>query len=207
MRSILEAKIAELNELAGQLKGLSEMKQGVAEDTEYPPHNAEQLRQTALKHKRDAIAALTAAQTLKVVLGARTKAEQITLMQHYVLEFGQSVSRNAKLSNNLADDDPQKEEVDRSGFTDSFVVAVLNEMLNDIAPAAAQVSPGPTAHPSMAGRLGQVISWTANLIALAIAAIALVFAQNDSTVIGIGIVIAALVWAAGRAMRYVLAGT
>ena len=33
-------------------------------------------------------------------------------MRHYVLEYGQSASRNAKLSNSLSDDDPRKEEVD-----------------------------------------------------------------------------------------------
>ncbi len=44
MRDIIEAKIASLEELAGQLKGLSNLKQGVADDQEYPPHNAEALQ-------------------------------------------------------------------------------------------------------------------------------------------------------------------
>jgi hypothetical protein len=45
LREILQAKIVSLEETAGQLKGLSELKQSVAEDEEYPPHNAEGLRE------------------------------------------------------------------------------------------------------------------------------------------------------------------
>jgi hypothetical protein len=67
MRDILEAKIASLEELAGQLKGLSELKQSVADDQEYPPHNADELLKKAREHKREAIAALTAVHTLKAV--------------------------------------------------------------------------------------------------------------------------------------------
>ena len=44
LRAILEAKIASLEEVAGQLKGLAELKQGIAEDTECPPENPESFR-------------------------------------------------------------------------------------------------------------------------------------------------------------------
>src|SRR5262245_21717501 len=83
MRAILEAKIALLEDLAGKLKGLSEMKQRIADEVDYPPKNPENFRQYALEHKQDAIAALTAAHTLKAVLAERTKAKQIALMRHY----------------------------------------------------------------------------------------------------------------------------
>ena len=139
MRDILEAEIASLEELAGQLKGLSEMKPRIA-DAEYPPKNPESFRRKALEHNRDAIAALTAAHTLKIILAARTKTEQIALMRHYVLEFGQQASRDAKLSKSLADDDPLKAKIDDSVSSSTFVVSTLNGILSDIAPAPAYVS-------------------------------------------------------------------
>src|SRR5215813_4697061 len=159
LQEILQAKITSFEEAAGQLKGLAELKQRIAEDTEYPPHNADALRQKAREHKRDAIGALIAKKTLEVVLAAKTQKEQIALMRHYVLEFGQEMSRKAKLSNSLADDDPQKWEVDEDGFQASFVVYTLNGILSDVAPEPPHyLSPPSTAHPTMAGRLGQVLS-------------------------------------------------
>ena len=134
LKDILEAKIASLEEMAGQLKGFSELKQSIAEDAKWAPENPELFRQKAREHKRDAIAALTAANTLKAILDQRTKAEQIALMRHYVLEFRQSASQNAKLSNSLADDDAQKAKVDDSGISDTFVVSTLNGILSDIPP-------------------------------------------------------------------------
>jgi|ERR1700730_3541916 hypothetical protein len=211
LREILQAKIVSLEETAGQLKGLSELKQSVAEDEEYPPHNAEGLREKAREHKRHAIGVLVAKGTLEVILGARTKEEQINLMRHYVLEFGQAMSRNARLSNSLPDDDPRKEEVDSEGCQASFVVSTLNGILSDVVPEPPYLSTGATAHPTMAGRLGQVLSWTANLIAVAIGGVFLVLAsydnQNAGVILMVGAVLAALVWMAGRALRYVLAGS
>ena len=55
-------------------------------------------------------------------------------MQHYVLEYGQSASRDARLSNNLADDDPRKKEVEEDGLAATFVQSVLNSILSDVAP-------------------------------------------------------------------------
>jgi hypothetical protein len=103
LREILQAEITWLEEMAGQLNGLDDLKLGVAEDKEYPPH------------KCHAIGVLMAKKVLEVTLSARTKDEQIALMRHYVLEFGQTMSRNARLSNSLADNDPRKEEVDDEG--------------------------------------------------------------------------------------------
>jgi hypothetical protein len=189
------------------------MKQRIAEDTEYPPHNLKEMRQRALEHKHDAMAAFTGVAALKAILGARTKAEQIALMRHYVLEFGQSASRNAKLSSSLADDDPEKEKADQSGLSGTFVVSLLNSILSEVAPAPAYAPSGFAAHPSMAGRLGQVLSWTANLIALAVIVMSFVIAQVSgikdagASIVVIGIVIAVLIWGAGRALRYVLAGS
>jgi hypothetical protein len=212
LREILQAEIASLGELAGQLKGLSEMKLSVANDVECPPEHPERFRQKAMEHNKQAIGALMAKQTLEVVLAARTEAEQIALMQHYVLEFGQEMSRKAKLSDSLADDDPQKQEVDDSGWQASFVATTLNRILSHVAPEPpVYLSPPSTAHPTMAGRLGQVLSWTANLIALAIAATFVVLAgyepHNASFLIGVGVVIAAVIWMIGRGIRYVLAGS
>jgi hypothetical protein len=154
---------------------------------------------------------LVAKGTLEVILGARTKEQQINLMRHYVLEFGQAMSRNARLSNSLRDDDPRKEEVDSEGCQASFVVSTLNGILSDVVPEPPYLSTGATAHPTMAGRLGQVLSWTANLIAVAIGGVFLVLAsydnQNAGVILMVGAVLAALVWMAGRALRYVLAGS
>lgn len=205
IRDILEAKMAALEESAGQLKALAEMQQRIAEDTEAPPKNSEKFRQKALEHKQGAIAALTAANTLKVVLTRRTKAQQIAVMRHYVLEFGQGQSRNARVANSLDDNDPQKEEVEQSGISASLVVAVLNGILSDIAPP-----PFFTEHSSMAGRLGLVLSWTANLIALAVIAVFLFAASWDSgnaaALALVGAAIAAVIWLVGRGLRYVLTG-
>ena len=189
MRDILEAKIASLEERAGQLKGLSEFKQRIAEDTEAPPENPESFRRKALEHKRDAFAALTAANTLKVILDQRTKKEQIALMRHYVLEFGQSASR---------DDDAQSA---------TFVVSTLNGILSDIAPAPAYVSPSTTVHPTIAGRLGQVLSWAAILVALATLGLFLVFAINDPNQASVFLIIGTVIAAVLCGLRYVVAGS
>jgi hypothetical protein len=60
LREILAANITSLEEAAGQLKGLSEFKQRIAEDAECPPHNPEEFRKKAREHKQDAKAALLA---------------------------------------------------------------------------------------------------------------------------------------------------
>src|SRR5262249_17927072 len=160
LQEILQAKITSLEEMAGQLKGLSKLKRNIVDDAENPPEHPERFRQKAMEHKRDAFAALAAKYILEeVVLAARTKAEQIALMRHYVLEFGQEMRRKAKLSNSLADDDPQKWEVDEDGFQASFVVYTLNGILSDVAPEPPHcLSPPSTAHPTLAAPLGQVLS-------------------------------------------------
>src|SRR5206468_1946637 len=116
----------------------------------------EELRENACEHKRHAIGALMAKQVLEVALSARTKEEQIAVMRHYVLEFGQAMSRNAQLSNSLTANDPRKEEVDSEGCQASFVVSTLNGILSDAAPEPPHyLSKRPAAHPTIAGRLGQ----------------------------------------------------
>ena len=159
LQEILQAKITSLEETAGQLKGLSELKRNIA-DAENPPEHPERFRQKPMEHRRDAFAALAAKYILEeLVLAARTKAEQIALMRHYVLEFSQEMRRKAELSNSLADDDPQKWEVDEDGFQASFVVSTLKGILSDVAPEPPHhLSPPSTARPTMAGRLGQVLS-------------------------------------------------
>jgi len=159
LQEILQAKITSLEEMAGQLKGLSELKGSIADDAQNSL-DPEQFRQKAMEHKRDAFAALAAKYILEeVVVAARTKAEQIALMRHYVLEFGQEMRRKAKLSDSLADGDPQKWEIDEDGFQASFVVSTLNSILSDVAPEPPHyLSPPSTAHPTMARRLGQVLS-------------------------------------------------
>jgi hypothetical protein len=153
LEAIIQAKIATLEEEAGKLKALSELKLRIADD-EHPPKKPEKFRETALEHKQDAIAVLTAVQTLKFVLSQRrTKAKQIAILKRYVQEFSESASLNAIRANGLADDDPQKAEVEQNGLSDSFVVSVLNSILSEIGP-----------QPSMAGRLGQVLNWAANCI-------------------------------------------
>jgi hypothetical protein len=69
-----------------------------------------------------------------------------------------------------------------------------------------------TAHPTMAGRLGPVLSWTANIIALAIAGFFMLIAYYEPAggrgfILVVGACLAGVVWAAGRALRYVLAGS
>jgi len=145
MREILEAKIASLEETASQLKGMSDMKQRIAEAV-YPPNEPGQFHRKALEDKQNAIAVLTAAHTLKVILAAKTTKEQIALMQHYVLEFGQDAARSAKLSHSLNDNDPQKGEMDQRGAADGFVVSVLNGILSEVAPQGRYVSPNGGQH-------------------------------------------------------------
>jgi len=143
LREVLQARIAALEDHARTLKALSETKQRLA-DSLKPSENPERTRQKALQHKREALATLQAVQVLKVVLGKRMKAEQIAVMRHYVLEYGQSASRNAKLSNSLADDDPRKEEAEEDGLAATFVQSVLNSILSDIAPEPrGRLSTGP----------------------------------------------------------------
>jgi uncharacterized protein (DUF885 family) len=132
LQEILQAKITSLEEMADQLKGLSQLKGSIADDAENSLEQPERFRQKAMEHKRDAFAALAAKYILEeVVLAARK--EQIALMRHYVLEFGQEMRRKAKLSNSLADDDPQEWEIDEDGVQASFVVSTLNGILSDVA--------------------------------------------------------------------------
>jgi hypothetical protein len=91
------------------------------------------FRQKAMEHKRHAIAVLTAANTLKAVLAERTEAEQVSLMRHYILEFGPWVSRNAKLRNSLPEDDLRQQKLDQDRLSAAFVVSILNGILRDIA--------------------------------------------------------------------------
>ena len=207
MREILEEKIASLEETASQLKGLSDLKQRIAED-EYPPNEPGQLQRRALEDKQNAIAVLTAAHTLKVILASKTTKEQIALMQHYVLEFGQDATRSAKLSHSLSDNDPQKGEMDQRGAADGFVVSVLNGILSEVAPQGRYVSPNGS-QPSIPSRLGQVVSWAANVIAIAVfllfAIIAIKEAPYANAAMLIGVVAASLVWLIGRGLQYVLA--
>jgi hypothetical protein len=208
MREILEAKIASLEEMASQLKGLLEMKQRIAED-EYPSKEPVQFEKRALKDKQNAVAALTAAHTLRIILAAKTEKEQIALMQHYVLEFGQDATCSAKLSHGLSDSDPRKGEMDQRVVANGFVVSVLNDVLSEVAPQGRYVSANGGAQPSILSRLGQVLSWTANVIAIAVlllfAIIAIKEAPYANAAMSVGVVSASLVWLTGRGLRYVLA--
>src|SRR5215510_7378543 len=58
LQEILQAKITSLEEMVGQLKGLSELKRSIADDAENSPEHPERFRQKAMEHKRDAFAAL-----------------------------------------------------------------------------------------------------------------------------------------------------
>jgi hypothetical protein len=67
-----------------------------------------------------------------------------------------------------------------------------------------------TSASSMAGRLGQVLSWTANIIALAILALFGFIGLYDNSLGGslfVGVVVAVVIWLVGRGVRYVLAGS
>jgi hypothetical protein len=207
IRTILEAKVASLRQAAGEFKTLSEQ-QGIADDAECPPEDPEKFRARVLEHKRHAVPKLMAANTLDVVLAQRTEAEQVAMMRDYAVEFGQLASRNARLSEGLADDDPRKAEIDDDGRAATFVASVLTGLLNDVAPAPMYVPPtSAAAHRTIARRLGQVLGWTANLVAVVIIAVTLLMGKDDTTVLVIGLAFAAIIWAGGRALRYILAGT
>lgn len=133
LRAIVQARIATLEEHARTLKALSETKQRLADSLKPRTENPERTRQIALEHKKEALATLQAAQVLKVVVDKRTRAAQIAVMRHYVLEYGQSAIRNARLSNSLADDDPRKEVAEDDGLAATFVQSVLNSILSDVA--------------------------------------------------------------------------
>jgi hypothetical protein len=132
LRAILLARIAALEEHARTLKALSETKQQLA-DSQKQSEKSERTRQIALEHKKEALATLQAAQVLKVIVDKRTRAEQIAVMRHYVLEYGQSAVRNARLNDSLADGDPRKEDADDDGIAATFVQSVLDSILSDVA--------------------------------------------------------------------------
>jgi hypothetical protein len=78
-----------------------------------------------------------------------------------------------------------------------------------------QSPPATTPPPPMAGRLGQVLGWTANIIAAGVLAIGAAgvlgnagSARQEELIIMFGVLaaIAAAVWGVGRALRYVLTG-
>jgi hypothetical protein len=185
------------------------MKQWIAEDEYPPPTDLAQIQITALD-KQNTIAVLTAVHTLKVILAAKTEQEQIALMQHYVLEFGQDATRSAELRNSLSDDDPQKGAIDQRGVADGFVVSVLNGILCEVAPQGRYVSPNGGAQPSIPSRVEQVLGWSANVIAIAILLLFTIIAIKEApyanAALLIGVVAASLVWLIGRGLRYVLAG-
>jgi len=133
LQAILQARITALEEHARTLKALSETKQRLA-DSLKPSEHPERTRQKALEHKKEALATLQAVAVLKVVVDTRTRAKQIAVMRHYVLEYGQSASRNAKLSNTLADDDPRKEDAEDDGLAATFVQSVLNSIFCFVIP-------------------------------------------------------------------------
>jgi hypothetical protein len=57
----------------------------------------------------------------------------------------------------------------------------------------------------MAARLGQVLSWTANIIAIAVVALfGFMWFNGDLNSVGLllGVVIAAVIWAMGRAVTF-----
>jgi hypothetical protein len=68
-----------------------------------------------------------------------------------------------------------------------------------------QQSQTPDVHPAMAGRLGEVLSFTANIIALAVIGFFAVVAGNEPNVLVFGLCAAAVVWATGRVLHYILA--
>jgi hypothetical protein len=80
-----------------------------------------------------------------------------------------------------------------------------HEILEAEVTSLEQLSQTPGAHPTMAGRLGQVLSFTADIIALAVTGFFAVVAGNEPNVLVFGLCVAAVVWATGRALRYVLA--
>ncbi len=85
---------------------------------------------------------------------------------------------------------------------------------SDASIAAAQPRPRVAPPAGMAARLGQVLAWTANTIAVfgLVIGTVMIFANLDNfttwfTWLVAILVIVPVIWGIGRALRYVLAGT
>jgi hypothetical protein len=110
------------------------MKRRLAEDKTTSPEFREKTLQKALEDDQQGYAAMLAATVLGAILDGKSKTEQIVRMRHYVLEYSKYASRFAKAFSTLADDYPQKQEVEQDGLAAAHVVAALNSILSDIGP-------------------------------------------------------------------------
>jgi hypothetical protein len=96
------------------------------------PEEIEKNRITALNAERDGRGLFLTATTLGAVLKhSRTKAAMVSLMEHYVLEFGRDSAEQARLRNETGDPKKQ-EEHDTDALAASVAVAALNGILAQI---------------------------------------------------------------------------
>ncbi len=201
LRKVLQAKIDLFEETAGKCKALAGMKRRLTEDKTTSPEFREKTLQKALEDDQQGYAAMLAATVLGAILDGKSKTEQIARMRQYVLEYSKYASRFAKAFSTLADDYPQKQEVEQDGLAAAYVVAVLNSILSDIGPSSSS-----DVQSSMAGRHGQVLGWTANIIAIVVIAMSVAVAAGGERslqlmIVGSGVVLAAAVWAIGRGLK------
>jgi hypothetical protein len=88
-------------------------------------------RQRAIEAEQNGRGFLTAAAALEEVIKIQTKAEMISLMERYVLDFGRRSAELAALVR-TASDEQQQERLDTDGMVNSIVMATLNGILAEI---------------------------------------------------------------------------
>jgi hypothetical protein len=100
-----------------------------------------------------------------------------------------------------------KAEQDQEALAALQQIAALTTCGGQVSPTIEQSPPATTKPPPMAGRLGQVLSWIANLAAAFVAVIGVLVAVTEGAhrpdtvfVISAFAVIAAAIWAAGRGL-------
>jgi hypothetical protein len=214
-----------------------------ADDTQdMPPDVMRKFRENVAEHGKAAAARVAAVEALKLVRDADTVEEQISLLRRLTRELEKSAARNSLQSDEMDDGSPLKACIDEEAYIEMFAALALRNVLGRVDPEAASRSASggpdntgsersrPTAPanpptprvastPEIAaphrttGRLGQVLSWLANIAALCIFGIFIVVATSISNsndriaTLGVGVAFAVAVWACGRGFRYILAGS
>jgi hypothetical protein len=134
VRALLRPRIDEYTK-AGHLSAAKEryFSSAVQDDTVHgaPPEETAINKRRALEFEREGRSFILAAKTLQAVIDQPTKAEMIALMKRYVLEFGDHMAEQARLSARTADD-REEEQIDTKGLQCAVVVAALKEILGEI---------------------------------------------------------------------------
>jgi hypothetical protein len=98
----------------------------------FPPEDIEKDRMTALEAEQEGRGLFLAAVTLEAVLKhSRTRADMISLMEHYVLEHGRDSAAQMRSRDQISDP-RQQEKHDTESYANSVAAAALNGILAQI---------------------------------------------------------------------------